>query len=191
MAGAAEIIRKLDDDYYEVRSALGAKHVIKLFHCGVCSYLTQRRAICLKCDRAKKKAVSDQRMAVVSRHLHLARLKDSKKRRYATQMNASPEWRDKAKIRAIYAEAKRKTKETGIAHHVDHIYPLQGVISCGLHVHQNLRVITKLENCTKSNDHPVHESPAMQSFISEYGQDGLMKWLAWFRKELEFVHRPV
>jgi hypothetical protein len=191
MVRAVEITRKLDDDYYEICGPFGRKQVLQLFRCGECSYLTQRQVICIGCERAKKKAAADQRQAVLSRQQHLARLKDAKKRRQAMQKDASPKWRDRAKIRAIYAEAARKTEETGVVHHVDHIYPLQGVISCGLHVHQNLRVITKLENCTKSNDHPVHESPAMQSFISEYGQDGLMKWLAWFRKELEFVHRPV
>lgn len=116
-------------------------------------------------------------------------LKDTKKRRYAMLMQASPSWRDQDKIRAIYAEAERKTKETGVEHHVDHIYPILGVISCGLHVHNNLRVIPGLENCTKGNGHPMHESPAMVAFISEYGQTGLAKWLTWFKKELKFKEK--
>jgi predicted Fe-S protein YdhL (DUF1289 family) len=186
MVRAVEITRKLDDDYYEICGPFGRKQVLQLFRCGECSHLTQSRDICRGCDRAKKKAAADQRMAVVSRQRRQAMLKDAKKRRYAMQMQASPEWRGKAEIRAIYAEAKRKTKETGIEHHVDHIYPLQGVISCGLHVPHNLRVIPKLENCTKSNGHPTHESPALVAFIAEYGQTGLEKWLVWFKKELKF-----
>lgn len=189
MVRAVQITRKLDDDYYEVSGPFGRKQVIQLFRCSECSYLTQNRKICRGCDRAKERAAADQRMAVVSRQRRQAMLKDAKKRRYAMQMQASPKWRDKAKIRAIYAEAERKTKETGIVHHVDHIYPLQGVISCGLHVPQNLRVITKLANCTKSNDHPLHESPAMQAFIAEYGKAGLLKWLTWFKKELKFKEK--
>lgn len=43
------------------------------------------------------------------------------------------------------------TRETGIAHEVDHIYPLQGRNVCGLHVETNLRVITRSANRKKNN----------------------------------------
>jgi hypothetical protein len=74
---------------------------------------------------------------------------------------ASPAWRDRAAIRAIYAECRRLTAETGIQHHVDHFYPLQGDLCCGLHVHQNLRILTASENCSKHKKHPMDESPAL------------------------------
>lgn len=60
-------------------------------------------------------------------------------------------WANKAAIEAIYAEARRLTKETGTPHHVDHIIPLQGPFVSGLHVETNLRVVTRTENLRKRN----------------------------------------
>lgn len=54
-------------------------------------------------------------------------------------------------MKAVYAEAKRLSKATGIPHHVDHVVPLQGVYVSGLHVPWNLQVITAEENLSKKN----------------------------------------
>jgi hypothetical protein len=94
-------------------------------------------------------------------------------------INATPAWRDRDKIREIYKEAKRLTAETGIEHHVDHYYPVQGRLCCGLHVHQNLRVITASENCSKHAGHPMEDSPATLAFVKQYGLEGLRKWIIW------------
>lgn len=67
---------------------------------------------------------------------------------------ATPAWADIDKIKAIYSEAARLTIETGVPHEVDHFYPLQSNIGCGLHVEANLRIISKTENAAKSNKWP-------------------------------------
>ena len=63
----------------------------------------------------------------------------------------TPAWADKDAIKQIYAEAKRLTEETGVKYHVDHIVPLRHPLVCGLHVKENLRIVTANENFNKSN----------------------------------------
>lgn len=73
---------------------------------------------------------------------------------YAGKMNATPPWLTDEhieKMKKVYEESSRITKETGVQHHVDHIVPLQGENVCGLHVPWNLRVITAQENISKGN----------------------------------------
>lgn len=75
-------------------------------------------------------------------------------RRNARKLRATPAWANEEAIRAIYAEAARLTLETGIRHEVDHIYPLQSDVVCGLHCEANLQILTKVENIRKGNRMP-------------------------------------
>jgi len=71
--------------------------------------------------------------------------------RRARLLLASPIWSDRQRIKEIYAKALWMCRQHGKrSYHVDHIVPLAGKNVCGLHVHQNLRIITKRENLAKS-----------------------------------------
>jgi len=75
-------------------------------------------------------------------------------KRHAAKLQATPSWLNELQIPEIesfYVEAARLTKETGIAHHVDHIVPLQGKEVRGLHVPWNLQILTAEENHKKGN----------------------------------------
>ena len=75
-------------------------------------------------------------------------------KRTAKKLQATPLWANEEAIKAIYAEAARRTRETGIRHEVDHIYPLQSDIVCGLHCEANLQILTKVDNIRKGNRMP-------------------------------------
>ena len=70
---------------------------------------------------------------------------------------ATPKWSNREDIEAVYREARRLTRTTGIKHHVDHIFPIGGLEVCGLHVAENLQVITRRENLVKNNKPPSEE----------------------------------
>lgn len=101
-------------------------------------YKRENKAILTEKRRAFLKARPEGNRANASRH-------------NAMKLNAMPLWASPAAIRAIYAEAVRKTRETGIPHEVDHIYPLRSKVMCGLHVEANLRVVPMAVNRSKSN----------------------------------------
>lgn len=73
------------------------------------------------------------------------------RRRRLISEHATPAWANNFFIEEIYDLAQLRTKATGIEWHVDHIVPLQSPIVCGLHVEQNMRVITAFENRSKRN----------------------------------------
>jgi hypothetical protein len=94
-------------------------------------------------EQAEWKAKAPERRRVLV--LHHANL------RRAEKIKRTPAWADMDRIKAVYAEAQRVTSATGIPHTVDHDVPLRGVKVSGLHIHQNLRVITAAENSRKRN----------------------------------------
>lgn len=86
--------------------------------------------------------------------------RDAQRRRLLRVRLATPRWADFCEIASLIAERDRATEATGVAHHVDHIYPLAGKLVCGLHVHTNMRVIPASDNLRKNNAMPL-ESEAV------------------------------
>jgi 5-methylcytosine-specific restriction endonuclease McrA len=79
-------------------------------------------------------------------------------RRRARELQAAPSWLTKEQWRdmaEMYADAQRITEMTGISHDVDHIWPLKGRGSCGLHVPWNLQIISSEANNRKANKDPL------------------------------------
>lgn len=63
----------------------------------------------------------------------------------------TPEWADKEKIKRIYRTAQIMSSFGKTKYHVDHIIPLKNDIVSGLHVENNLQIITASENLSKGN----------------------------------------
>jgi len=83
-----------------------------------------------------------------------------KAKRRAAKLQATPAWADQEKIKEIYNRASRANSfcekySLNTRFHVDHIVPLQGNEVSGLHVADNLQVITAEENLKKSNNYEV------------------------------------
>jgi hypothetical protein len=62
-------------------------------------------------------------------------------------VKATPAWADLEVIREYYRLARRAGKE------VDHIVPIAGKNVCGLHVLNNLQMLSRSENASKGNRH--------------------------------------
>ena len=95
----------------------------------------------------KQQKIITQRWRSKNKHVLTA---NAAKRR-GSKKTAVPPWANLNKIKQIYKRAAELTRQTGVIHHVDHIYPLQSKYMCGLHVETNLQVITEAENLTKGN----------------------------------------
>ena len=115
-------------------------------------------------DRAEKAKVyyqaNKERIAERGKAYNLANkdacnTKTAKRR--AAKLERTVSWSDSNAIKALYTEAQRLTEETGEQHHVDHIIPLQGELVSGLHVENNLQVLTAYDNLSKSNTFNIEE----------------------------------
>lgn len=81
----------------------------------------------------------------------------------------TPKWNDKKIMIKIYKKAENlRNKNKKVA--VDHILPLNGKLISGLHVHNNLKVICHLKNCSKKNN-----IKSFQSMEYYFGKNWLPK----------------
>lgn len=80
------------------------------------------------------------------------RLRAGKAARKKAIKQATPSWLtaiQRAQIAEQYDIALARTIQTGVPHEVDHIYPINGTNSRGLHVPWNLQVLTAADNNAK------------------------------------------
>jgi hypothetical protein len=100
-----------------------------------------------KRDKARK-----HRDAYKKKHPELGRLYTANRR--AMLLKATPPWQtdeDRKLIADLYSSAQVMSVFHETKFHVDHIEPLLGRTSCGLHIPSNLRIIFEKENLSKSN----------------------------------------
>ena len=69
----------------------------------------------------------------------------------ASKKNRTPSWADLDSIKDVYKESQYFQLE------VDHIIPLHGALVSGLHVWENLQLLTPAENRKKSNNFNIEE----------------------------------
>ena len=76
---------------------------------------------------------------------NFSRVLASNAARRAISKRATPSWADKRAIGDVYQEARYMQM------HVDHIIPLKHPLVCGLHVWNNLQLLTPKANMRKNN----------------------------------------
>lgn len=140
---------------FSVRKASGKP----LAQCKTCCVASARRSALANPERVRANQ-ERWRGANIARRREIARawaarnaagvLANTTKRR-ALLLNAVPPWADLSAIAAVYAKAAEIKRDIGVDVHVDHIIPLRGRLVSGLHVANNLRIVTAEENRSKNN----------------------------------------
>jgi len=104
--------------------------------------------------RAKNSADNREREranARKNRRLNLDKDKARVKKAHEHLKTATPRWANKVEIRQIYKNMTFLNTLGGAKYNVDHIIPLHGVNVSGLHVENNLQIVTAKANMAKAN----------------------------------------
>lgn len=116
----------------------------------------RREAEVAEYQRAWREANAERKVAYdkMWRQKNAGRVAWHSGNRKKAEKRAAPDWLTEEQwneIQAFYNKSVQLTSSTGIQYHIDHIEPIQGKISCGLHVPWNLQVITASVNRSKGN----------------------------------------
>lgn len=114
-------------------------------------FLNEQKQFKIETDFIVKNELIKWKDGIEQRNIIAKRVYSSKRR--ANKVSNCPIWANLDAIKVVYLQAYEITRSTGIKHHVDHIIPLLGKTVCGLHVHNNLQVITAEANMRKYNKH--------------------------------------
>lgn len=104
----------------------------------------------LRRDAAKRRAANPEKAREWTRlwsKANPAYFRAKNMKRHAAKLRAVPSWAEHDKIATVYQKAKQFGFE------VDHVVPLQHKLVCGLHVWNNLQLLSKVENIRKKNYH--------------------------------------
>jgi len=142
--------------------ALAAGH--NYYYTGVAcknGHLAERRARdagCMQCRRSQCRShyannteyykAKTYKWREANRETYNAHCSTAHAKRHRVKMQTPINDIERLMIQYRYEDAQRLTAETGIEHHVDHIWPLS---KGGPHLPWNLQVITATENLQKSN----------------------------------------
>jgi hypothetical protein len=142
---------------------------------------------CTECEKnrdIRRRATNPERLRKSMRKWKRAnpdKVNAEKARRRAVKTNATPPWANQKTIQNFYTEAKKLERLTKIAYHVDHIYPLKSDFLCGLHVENNLQVLTAEENLSKNNRTWPGQLPCQTGRGTDHG---------WWRELNEIIQSP-
>lgn len=126
------------------------------------------REVNLRMDRgytAVWRAINKERLAIYAREwkernrehvrkydrANKAYVNSKTNRRRAQKLRATPAWANHFFMQEAYRLADMRSRMLGYRWEVDHIVPLRSETVCGLHVHNNLRVVPASENRSKGN----------------------------------------
>lgn len=131
------------DTDYPVGRKVALEVGSKRYHgkpCKVCNETLKRtqQSDCVSCHASRNERLNATEESRLSRKVHKRLEKEGNPK-------LLPKWADKDAMKEIY----KASRASGL--HVDHIIPINHPLVCGLHVENNLQLLTPQENREKWN----------------------------------------